>query len=431
MDRATLPADAVRHPDETVIVQNVIIAPENIQFVREVYFSPSTGKKYRGPLPEGFDQGSFGPDLRSLIISLKYSGNMSEPKIGEFLQNFNIEVSKGSLSNILTKTADRFEEVYNGIHRAGVTSTCYQQTDDTGARVGGQNWHTHILCNPYYTYFATRPHKFRQDVLAALQNLPEAKYRVDAATFELLDTQFQLPKKWRIRLENQFQIHGCQTFDLSGLTRWFQEELALPEKWTAPHKSISQAAAISHYLRQQAVPVVSVLVCDDAPQFKLTTQRTQLCWVHEGRHYLKLTPAVPQHQTLLNGFIDRFWDYYRRLQNYREEPTSDLAKQLREDFEKLFSTKTGYEDLDNRIAATRAKPDLLTVLDFPDCPLHNNASELGARVSARRRDVSLHSRGAKGAHAMDVFTTIVQTCKKLGESSYAYFRQFLVCEKVP
>jgi len=112
VDKATLPADAVRHPDESVVVQNVIISPHNVEFVREVYFSPSANKKFRGPLPEGFDQGDFGPDLRSLIIALKYCGNMSEPKIGEFLGNFEIEVSTGSLSNILTKTADRFEDVY-------------------------------------------------------------------------------------------------------------------------------------------------------------------------------------------------------------------------------------------------------------------------------------------------------------------------------
>jgi hypothetical protein len=33
---------------------------------------------------------------------------------------------------------------------------------------------------------------------------------------------------------------------------------------------------------------------------------------------------------------------------------------------------------------------LLTVLEHPQVPLHNNQSELGTRVSARRRDVSLH-----------------------------------------
>jgi hypothetical protein len=92
----------------------------------------------------------------------------------------------------------------------------------------------------------------------------------------------------------------------------------------------------------------------------------------------------------------------------------------------LFSTRTGYESLDDRIAKTAAKKnELLTVLSHPEVPLHNNASELGARVSARRRDVSLHSKSARGARAMDIFTTLVQTCKKLHISAYAYLRDRL------
>ncbi|MCH8840907.1 MAG: hypothetical protein IH831_09610 [Planctomycetes bacterium] len=63
----------------------------------------------------------------------------------------------------------------------------------------------------------------------------------------------------------------------------------------------------------------------------------------------------------------------------------------------------------------------MTVLVCPEVPLHNNASELGARISARRRDVSLHSKSERGARAMDIFTTIVQTSKKLGVSAYQYF----------
>jgi len=43
------------------------------------------------------------------------------------------------------------------------------------------------------------------------------------------------------------------------------------------------------------------------------------------------------------------------------------------------------------------KEELLTILAAPNVPLHNNASELQARVSARRRDVSLHSRSQRGA----------------------------------
>jgi hypothetical protein len=74
----------------------------------------------------------------------------------------------------------------------------------------------------------------------------------------------------------------------------------------------------------------------------------------------------------------------------------------------------------------QSKPDeLLTVLSEPSVPLHNNASELAARVSARRRDVSLHSRSARGVRAMDIFTTRVQTSKQLGCSASAYLRDRL------
>ena len=104
----------------------------------------------------------------------------------------------------------------------------------------------------------------------------------------------------------------------------------------------------------------------------------------------------------------------------------ELAEKLRLEFDELFSTQTKYAALDDRIAKTAAKKDeLLTVLSLPEVPLHNNASELGARVSARRRDVSLHSRSERGVRAMDIFTTLVQTSKKLGISAFAYLRDRL------
>lgn len=177
---------------------------------------------------------------------------------------------------------------------------------------------------------------------------------------------------------------------------------------------------------QTSVPVISVLVCDDAPQFKQLTERIGLCWIHEERHYQRLTPVAQRHQQAVSCFLNRFWEFYGWLGAYREQPSEQRATELRASFTELFSTQTGYDRLDKRIAITAAKKaDLLTVLDHPSCPLHNNASELGARVSARRRDVSLHSRSPRGAHSMDVFTSIVQTCKKLSTSAYEYFRLHL------
>jgi len=80
---------------------------KDLTIQRHVYYSAKEHRYFRGPLPRGYDVGDFGADLRSLILSLKYCGNMSEPKIREFLENFDVEISAGSVSNILTKTADQ------------------------------------------------------------------------------------------------------------------------------------------------------------------------------------------------------------------------------------------------------------------------------------------------------------------------------------
>ncbi|MCY2995684.1 MAG: transposase [Planctomycetota bacterium] len=91
------------------------------------------------------------------------------------------------------------------------------------------------------------------------------------------------------------------------------------------------------------------------------------------------------------------------------------------EFDQLFGTKTGYAALDQRIAKTRCKKTtLLTVLDHPEIPLHNNPAELDERVMARRRDVSLHCRDEAGADEMDTFTSIVQTARKLLVNGYEY-----------
>ena len=99
----------------------------------------------------------------------------------------------------------------------------------------------------------------------------------------------------------------------------------------------------------------------------------------------------------------------------------DTAALLSAQFDQIFSTCTGYNDLDDRILKTKAKKaELLLVLKYPDIPLHNNAAELAARVIARKRDVSLHTMTAEGTKANDTFLSIVETCKKLGINSFKY-----------
>jgi len=286
--------------------------------------------------------------------------------------------------------------------------------------VKGEFWNTHILCNPFYTFYSTRPGKDRLTVLKVLQNTDQLRFRFSEATCQLLQDEFSLPKKWSGEIAALGEVEVSETTLKLLLDGWFGQ------RNQQVRAAIEHATAIVYYRQQSLIPVVQTLVCDDAGQFKLLTDKLSLCWIHAGRHYEKLSPIVARHAKSLDDFRDRYWAYYASLQDYRASPTQERAKKLRLEFDELFSTRTGYAALDDRIEKTAAKKDeLLTVLSAPEVPLHNNASELGARVSARRRDVSLHSRSERGVRAMDIFTTLVQTSKKLGISAFAYLRDRL------
>ena len=97
--------------------------------------------------------------------------------------------------------------------------------------------------------------------------------------------------------------------------------------------------------------------------------------------------------------------------------------QLREQFDELFSTVTGYDALDQRIVQTKAhQTHLLMVLDHPEIPLHNNPVELDARLRVRKRVVSYGPRSAAGAKTWDAMETLLGTARKLGVNFFQYLR---------
>ena len=119
--------------------------------------------------------------------------------------------------------------------------------------------------------------------------------------------------------------------------------------------------------------------------------------------------------------MQRFWAYYAQLLAYRTQPKPEEAARLERAFEAVFTTVTGYNALDERIAKTHAKKGcLLMVLAHPEIPLHNNPAELGARARVRKRDVSFGPRTREGTKAWDTFMTLAVTATKLGVSFYHY-----------
>ena len=417
VDNELLPDDAEPKGHKPKVVQDAVIKTDNVLFKREIYWSPSQQKTYIGEIPAGYE-GDFGPNINSQILSFKYINNMSIPKIKEFYENIGILISGSYISNCLTKKLDIFHKEKFELYKASLEVGDWQQIDDTGSRVNGQNCYTHIVCNDLCTVFFTTVKKNRLTILDILRNFESRSFVFNKETFELLK-QLKISQKLINKLLNE--VEHNKELNEKEMEEILAEIFPDPAKGKINRIRIMEAAAISSYHNETGKPIVKVLVSDDAPQFKLITDEQMLCWIHDGRHYKKLNPVVPLHQEKLESFLNDYWEYYRKLFNYKQHPCPEYSDSLSAEFNDLFSTITGYDDLDDRISKTKAKKDnLLAVLKHPEIPLHNNGAENGARVEKRRADVSLQTKTDEGTKAKDTMMSIVETCKKLGVSAYKF-----------
>ena len=420
VDPSMLPADAELKGYETVVVQDLALRTDTIAFEVAVWYSPSERRSYRARRPAGYE-GTFGPHLRTLVLTLAYGGGMSERKILELVQSTGIVISAGTVSSLLTGGRTAFEAEAREVLKAGLASTPYQHLDDTSTRVDGEGQYCQIVCNPLYTAYQTTPKKDRRTIIEVLRGglsggRPRT-YRFDREADRHL-VFLGLSAAARAKLT---AIPRELTLDEATLTALLDG----PARGLGPkqQEQVREALALAAYLADPDWPVVRTLVCDDAPQFRAITEELALCWIHEGRHFKKLTPYLPQHQAALATVLTQFWGYYRELLAYRELPTTAERIRLDARFDTLFRTVTGYQALDQRLALTLdKKPELLLVLEHPELPLHNNPAELGARQRVRKRDVSFGPRSPAGSAAWDICMTLAATTRKLGVDFGNYLR---------
>jgi len=414
-----LPEDAQFKGYEEVIVQDIELRTENIKFRKEKYYSPSNRQTYLAAMPAGY-KGQFGPRVKAWVLAWYYEAGMSEPKILELLQTVGMSISAGQLSDMLIKEQESFHAEKRAVVQAGLESSPWQHLDSTATRVAGKNEHCHVLCNPLYTAYFTQAGKDRLSLVGVLLGGTEPLFRLNALALSLLE-QLGVAKKWRKQMVNL--LIAEQDYPEVQIDTLLDSHLStLKEK---QRKLVKDALAIAAYRTQEIWPVVCLLLCDDAPQFNWLTDLLALCWIHEYRHYKKLTPLIPYHRQRLDAFKESFWKFYRKLLAYRQNPNTDEAQRLQDEFDQLFAASPdnrSYTQLEERKALTRAKKEaLLMVLIHPEILLHNNPAELGARQRVRKRDVSLYVRTRLGVQAWDTFQTLVATAKKLEVNIYQYF----------
>lgn len=439
VDPAMLPADAVRKGTEAVVIQDLVVRTDNVRFEREVWYSPAQRKSYRAALPPGYADGQFGPGIKAVALALAYGANVSEGKLLELFRQAGVVVSAGWLAGLLSGNPGDLAAEARAVERAGLESSPFQHSDTTetkvstivrtGAerRVEVESWHCHTLGNPLFTVYRTLPTKSRLGVLTLLRGGEPLTYLWNAVADAQLD-RVKLSAAARRRLS---VVPRDQELSAAELTR----RLTPLSPWVGPQRraGFAEALALAAYQAQTDWPVVQTLLCDDAAQYRQVTEELALCWVHEGRHYAKLIAHVPLHRQLLASFQDGFWDFYRELLTYREQPTPEQATRLEREFDQLFGQTTGFAQLDQRIALTREKKaGLLLVLQHPELPLHNNPAELAARRRVRKRDVSFGPHSRAGIAAWDTMMTLAATTQQLGVSFLAYLHdRFHQAERIP
>jgi Transposase IS66 family len=415
LDRGDLPADAVLKDYQEHTVQDLVLGMETIRFRRERYEAASTGRSYTAPLPPGYG-GEFGPHLQASAVYLYYAANVSQPLLHRLFTSLGLRISRGYLGRLLIEQPG-FAAEAQAIGQAGLASSPYAHLDVTPTRVRGVEQQCHVLGGPCYVYYHTTLRKDRLAAIETLQLGAPCRFQFNAVAWTYL-APVTLPAWVRPQLQ---ALDAAQVWDWAAWRTLLDEQL--PGLGDRVRQQLWDAAAIGAYQAQQTLPVVETLVCDDAPQFKGITADLSLCWVHEGRHYKKLDPVIPLHQTALASFRGRFWAFYRALRTYQQAPAPAEATRLACAFDTLVATKTGYAALDERIAKTAAKKHaLLRVLDKPFLPLTNNPAELGARRRVRKRDVSFSARSPAGIKAWDTFHTPIGTAQFLGVNVLHYLQ---------
>jgi hypothetical protein len=362
--------------------------------------------------------------VKTLALALTYGAHLSLPHLHAFFQQAGLLISRGQVARLVTVGQDAFHTEQAAVLEAGLRSSPWQHLDATSTRVDGQPHACHALGNPLFTHYHTTPRQDRHTVVDVLRGGAPPRYRLDETTLALL-RETALGARVQARLARLAADPGTPAaWDAAAFPHWLSTRF--PQLGSPSRKLITDAAAIAAYQADPDWPVVTCLVCDDAAQFRAVTAELALCWIHDARHYKKLTPLFACHRRALSRFQERYWCFYRELLAYREAPTPAEAARLEAAFDRLFATEAYYTDLATCIARTRGnKEKLLRVLTHPELPLHNNPAELAARRRVRKRDVSFGPRSEAGKRAWDTFQSLAATTAQLGISFYAYLRDRL------
>ncbi len=402
-------------------VQELIIKPHNIRYRLALWKTP-TGKYLLGQLPiEVRDKGHFGATLRSYLLYQHYHCHVTQPLLLEQIKELGIDISAGQLNRILVDNKEKYHAEKREILRVGLRVSSYINTDDTSARHQGVNSYCTHIGNQWFAWFETTPRKNRINFLELLRG-ETTEYVLSSEALTYM-SEHRLPQQ---HLQN-LSLWREQVFQ--DKQEWFAALSALGIEKDPHVKTATEGALLGAILASGVSPDLGI-ISDGAGQFRLLCHG--LCWVHAERQINKLIAFTETQRLAIEIVTDQIWSLYQDLKAYKTLTSVAQQQQkaeLEARFEQIFTTPTSFETLNQVLKRLRRrKKELLKVLDRPDLPLHNNASEQDIREFVTKRKISGSTRSDSGRRCRDTFASLKKTCRKLGVSFWEYLTD-RVCGK--
>jgi hypothetical protein len=405
------PAGSVSKGYEAYTVQELVIRAEATRYLRERIVT-ADGQSVLAPLPADVLPGQhFGPNLISHILHQYHNNHVTQPLLQDELAQLGITISAGQINHILTEDKEVFHQEKAELLPAGLASAAYIQVDDTAARHQGKNGYCTHIGNEFFAYFASTDSKSRLNFLDVLRGghrdyvINEIavaywqKYELAAALIASLaegPTHFDDAAAWNARL---------LTLGVTG----------------ARLVRITTEGALLGSLIAQGVSAKLLVLSDGAGQFIILVHAA--CWVHAERPLVRMIPHNEEHRLAIERVRQQLWELYQDLKAYRQQPQPAQVPVLTARFEALCAQQTGYPNINNVLHEMREhQADLLRVLERPEVPLHNNASESDIRDYVKKRKISGSTRSDDGRRCRDTFASLKKTCRKLGIRFWDYLQ---------
>lgn len=393
------------------VVQGLKIQLHNTKYLLATY-ETADGKYLCSKLPEHLNGKHFDPELICFILYQHHHCGVTQPLLLEQLREYGVEISKGTLSNILIEGKEAFHNEKDRILAVGLEVSSYINVDDTGARHNGKNGYCTHIGNEFFSWFESTESKSRINFLK-LMRAGRSDFLINMDAICYMQSN-KLPQK---PLEAIIENKGMIFSNDAQWDAFLTDHGIVNER----HVRIATEGVLIGAIIEHGISKHLVIVSDDAGQFNVLLHA--LCWIHANRAIDKIIPFTDQATTDLDKVKDQIWQLYEGLKVYKENPKLADNKRLDGMFDEIFTQTTSSALLNAALKRiNNNKSELLLVLERPDIPLHNNGAENAIREYVKKRKISGSTRSESGRRCRDTFTSLKKTCRKLGVSFWQYLK---------